>query len=135
LPKFLKIEHWLKERRYKEQEWLGLSPCSCICHNATNAFRHRHTLVSSQYKVSLSQPRVNLDQKHFWVIWGKLLGDQNWTRFGCCKLCGDQNISITKPTPTEKFQLPILQQQKNSIANHVMTKIAILWQQNVVFNR
>jgi len=72
----LRNEHWLRERRYERccsgfeygpKNKIGprLSPCLCVCHNTTNASRHKCTPTSRQYKVSLNQPRVNLGQKHF----------------------------------------------------------------------
>jgi hypothetical protein len=63
-----------------------LSQYSCVHHNTTDAYGHKHIIASHQYKVSLGQFKVNLGQKDSQVVQGKLMGDRNWACFDCHKL-------------------------------------------------
>jgi hypothetical protein len=39
---------------------VGLSLHPCICHNEMNAFGHKYSLASHQYRVNIGRPRVNI---------------------------------------------------------------------------
>jgi hypothetical protein len=45
----------------------GLSLCSCVHHDAMDAYVRGYILASRQYKVNIIQCRVNLTQRDFQV--------------------------------------------------------------------
>jgi len=53
--------------------------------------------MSCQYKINLGQPRVNLNQKHFWATRGRFMGDRNWIHFGYCQLHGNLIFLVAIP--------------------------------------
>jgi hypothetical protein len=59
----------------KTNNVVGMSRCSSVHHDMTNASRRKCTLVSHQYRVSLGQLKVNLGQKDSWAAQGMFMGN------------------------------------------------------------